>query len=158
MQRQAYDDPGGAASREQARIADQRISDLSLERQTVDGQISALALKIETQKGLVQEAAVYTGLAVPGSGAGALPLVPTYDLVVDPRPSAGAPNGRLYLGTDTGAYESLDGGATWAILGRDLPALYGSTRTSASGRATRVAVVTPASGPSIGFELPDPTM
>lgn len=68
-----------AASREQARIADQRISDLSLERQTVDGQISALLLKIETQKGLVQEAAVYTGLAVPGSAAPAY----TYAIIRD---------------------------------------------------------------------------
>ncbi len=58
-----------AANREQARLADQRISDLSLERQTVDGQISALALKIATQRGLVQEAALYTGIAVPGDAA-----------------------------------------------------------------------------------------
>ena len=65
-----------AASREQARLADQRISDLSLERQTVDGQLSALALKIETQKGLVQEAALYTGLALPGANA------PTYSYAI----------------------------------------------------------------------------
>ena len=65
-----------AASREQARLADQRISDLSLERQTVDGQLSALALKIETQKGLVQEAALYTGLALPGATA------PTYSYAI----------------------------------------------------------------------------
>ena len=65
-----------AASREQARLADQRISDLSLERQTVDGQLGALALKIETQKGLVQEAALYTGLALPGSTA------PTYSYAI----------------------------------------------------------------------------
>ncbi|QDZ11949.1 polysaccharide biosynthesis/export family protein [Devosia ginsengisoli] len=58
-----------AANREQARLADQRISDLSLERQTVDGQISALALKIATQRGLVQEAALYTGAAMPGDAA-----------------------------------------------------------------------------------------
>ena len=58
-----------AANREQARLADQRISDLSLERQTVDGQISALALKIATQKGLVQEAVLYTGVAVPSETA-----------------------------------------------------------------------------------------
>lgn len=54
------------ANREQARLADQRISDLSLEKQTVDGQIGALALKIRTQQGLVQEAALYTGAALPG--------------------------------------------------------------------------------------------
>lgn len=58
-----------AANREQARLTDQRISDLSLERQTVDGQIGALALKIATQRGLVQEAALYTGAAVPGDAA-----------------------------------------------------------------------------------------
>ena len=46
------------AEREQARLTDQRISDLSLERQTVDGQIAALQLKIATQQGLVQEAAL----------------------------------------------------------------------------------------------------
>ena len=58
-----------AAEREQARLADQRISDLSLERQTVDGQIAALQLKIATQQALVQEAALYTGVAVPGDSA-----------------------------------------------------------------------------------------
>lgn len=58
-----------AAEREQARLTDQRISDLSLERQTVDGQIAALQLKIGTQQGLVQEAALYTGIAVPGDSA-----------------------------------------------------------------------------------------
>jgi exopolysaccharide production protein ExoF len=51
------------ANREQARLTDQRISDLTLERQTVDGQISALALKISTQKDLVQEAVLYTGVS-----------------------------------------------------------------------------------------------
>lgn len=61
-----------AAEREQARLNDQRISDLTLERQTVDGQIAALDLKISTQRGLVQEAALYTGIAVPGDST------PTY--------------------------------------------------------------------------------
>lgn len=65
-----------AANREQARLTDQRISDLSLERQTVDGQISALALKIATQKGLVQEAVLYTGVAVPSETA------PSYDYAI----------------------------------------------------------------------------
>jgi exopolysaccharide production protein ExoF len=55
-----------AAEREQSRLTDQRISDLSLERQTVGGQIAALQLKISTQRGLVQESALYTGVAVPG--------------------------------------------------------------------------------------------
>lgn len=58
-----------SANREQARLADQRISDLSLERQTVDGQISALALKIATQRGLVQEAVLHTGVAAPSDTA-----------------------------------------------------------------------------------------
>lgn len=58
-----------AAEREQARLTDQRISDLTLERQTVDGQIAALQLKIATQQGLVQEVALHTGVALPGNSA-----------------------------------------------------------------------------------------
>lgn len=58
-----------AAEREQARLTDQRLSDMSLESQTVDGQIAALKLKIATQQGLVQEAGLYTGLSVPGQAA-----------------------------------------------------------------------------------------
>ncbi len=65
-----------AAEREQARLTDQRISDLTLERQTVDGQIGALQLKIATQQGLVQEVALYTGVAVPGNSA------PSYSYVI----------------------------------------------------------------------------
>lgn len=65
-----------AAEREQARLTDQRISDLTLERQTVDGQIGALQLKIATQQGLVQEAALYTGVVVPGNSA------PSYSYVI----------------------------------------------------------------------------
>jgi exopolysaccharide production protein ExoF len=65
-----------AAEREQAQLTDQRISDLSLERQTVDSQISALQLKIATQQALVQEAALYTGVAVPGDSA------PSYSYVI----------------------------------------------------------------------------
>ena len=65
-----------AAEREQAQLTDQRISDLSLERQTVDGQIAALQLKIATQQGLVQEAALYTGVTLPGETA------PTYTYVI----------------------------------------------------------------------------
>jgi exopolysaccharide production protein ExoF len=65
-----------AAAREQTRLTDQRITDLSLERQTVDGEISALALKIATQRGLVQEAALYTGAAMPGD------VVPTYSYTI----------------------------------------------------------------------------
>lgn len=57
------------AEREQSRLTDQRLSDMSLERQTVDGQIAALQLKIATQQGLVQEAALYTGVSVAGQTA-----------------------------------------------------------------------------------------
>jgi len=64
------------AEREQARLTDQRNSDLTLERQTIDGQIAALELKITTQQGLMQEAALYTGVAVPGSTA------PTYSYTI----------------------------------------------------------------------------
>jgi exopolysaccharide production protein ExoF len=52
----------GTAERERAELGDARISDLSLERQTVDGQIAALALKINNQQALLQEAAVYSGV------------------------------------------------------------------------------------------------
>lgn len=65
-----------AAEREQAQLTDQRISDLSLERQTVDGQIATLQLKISTQQGLVQEAALFTGMALPGDAA------PSYSYVI----------------------------------------------------------------------------
>ena len=50
----------------QARLTDQRLSDLTLEHQSVDGELAALQLKIATQQGLVQEAALFTGLPLPG--------------------------------------------------------------------------------------------
>ena len=52
----------GTSERERAQLGDVRLSDLQLERQTVDGQIAALALKITNQQALLQEAAVYTGV------------------------------------------------------------------------------------------------
>lgn len=58
----------GAAERERAELGDRRISDLSLERQTVDGQIAALALKISSQEKLLQEAALYSGVSVATGG------------------------------------------------------------------------------------------
>ncbi len=58
----------GAAERERAELGDMRISDLSLERQTVDGQIAALALKISNQQALLQEAALHSGIEVPTGG------------------------------------------------------------------------------------------
>jgi exopolysaccharide production protein ExoF len=55
------------AERERARLADQRLSDISLERQTVEGEVAALALRIETQRGLVRDAVIQNGAgAVPG--------------------------------------------------------------------------------------------
>jgi hypothetical protein len=50
-----------------------------------------------------------------------LPKVPAYSMAIDRRPSPGAPNGKLFLGTDVGVYVSLDGGATWAKFGQGLP-------------------------------------
>lgn len=58
----------GAAKRERSELGDVRISDLSLERQTVDGQIAALALKIPNQEALLQEAAVYSGVEITTGG------------------------------------------------------------------------------------------
>jgi len=60
---------------------------------------------------------------IQGSGSGALPYVPALSIVTDPRaaPLAGAPKGYLYIGTQVGAFESLDGGSTWKPLGGGLP-------------------------------------
>jgi hypothetical protein len=54
---------------------------------------------------------------------GNLPAGNTYTLVTDPRsqPGSGAPNGRLYVGTDTGVYVSVDSGTHWTALGVGLP-------------------------------------
>jgi hypothetical protein len=49
-------------------------------------------------------------IALNGSGEGALPDIPVHSLVVDPDDSA-----RLYLGTDTGIFVSIDGGARWMV-------------------------------------------
>ncbi len=46
----------GSADRESAEIGGKRISDLTLERQQVDGDIAELQLKIGTQEGLMHEA------------------------------------------------------------------------------------------------------
>ncbi len=45
-----------------------------------------------------------------GTGASALPDVPTHCIVVDPINS-----NRLYVGTDVGVFSSIDGGVTWAV-------------------------------------------
>ncbi len=54
---------------------------------------------------------------------GNLPAGNVNTLVTDPRsqPGSGAPNGRLYVGTDIGVYVSVDGGAHWTTLGVGLP-------------------------------------
>lgn len=67
----------GDAERERSALGDVRISDLSLERQTVDGQIAALALKISNQEALLQEAALYTGVEVETGGT-----QPTYSYAI----------------------------------------------------------------------------
>jgi hypothetical protein len=46
-----------------------------------------------------------------------------YALVQDPRsqPQSGAPNGRIYVGTQTGVFVTVDGGASWQRLGVGFP-------------------------------------
>lgn len=58
----------GAAERERSELGDTRTSDLSLERQTADGQIAALTLKIANQQALLQDAALYAGVQVTAGG------------------------------------------------------------------------------------------
>jgi hypothetical protein len=48
---------------------------------------------------------------------GNLPNVAIFSFVTDPRPSAGAPQGYLYAGTQVGLFYSVNGGATWQKLG-----------------------------------------
>lgn len=52
----------GDADREQAQLTDMRVSELTLERQEVDGQIAELAVKLATQEGLIREAVAYSGV------------------------------------------------------------------------------------------------
>jgi hypothetical protein len=59
-----------------------------------------------------------------GTTPGALlPQVPAYSMAIDTRPSSGAPNGRIYVGTEVGAFVTVDGGLTWLPLGKALPAV-----------------------------------
>src|SRR5262249_47484348 len=46
---------------------------------------------------------------------------PANALVIDPRSSPGAPNGKLYVATDVGIYTSSNGGTIWQKLGVGLP-------------------------------------
>ncbi|MEO8686057.1 MAG: hypothetical protein ABI414_14610 [Devosia sp.] len=73
---QAHQDIG-VAERERSQLADVRVSDLTLERQTVDGEIAELALKISNQGALLQEAAVYSGVQVQTGGT-----MPTYSYAI----------------------------------------------------------------------------
>ena len=83
-----------AVEREKARLSDQRISDLSLERQTVDGQIGASKLKIATQRGLVQEAALQTGTTLPDESSATY----SYSIQRDGQEMAADPNTPLLAG------------------------------------------------------------
>ena len=58
---------------------------------------------------------------VVGTGSTSLPLVPSYSMVIDPRPTFGANGGHIYVGTDVGAYVSIDNGQSWSVLGQGLP-------------------------------------
>jgi len=73
---QAHQDIG-VAERERSQLGDVRVSDLTLERQTVDGEIAELALKITNQSALLQEAAVYSGVQVQTGGT-----LPTYSYAI----------------------------------------------------------------------------
>jgi hypothetical protein len=50
-----------------------------------------------------------------------LPDDPAYAVAFDPRKTATAPNGHLYVGTEVGIFVSLDLGASWKLLGEGLP-------------------------------------
>lgn len=69
-----------ATERERAELGDLRISELTLERQTVDGQIAAAALKIANNEALFQEAAVRSGVELTTTGDQA---VYTYSIIRD---------------------------------------------------------------------------
>jgi hypothetical protein len=50
-----------------------------------------------------------------------LPNFPAYSMVIDPRSQPGAPNGRIYVGTQVGVYVSNDEGGSWTRLGNGMP-------------------------------------
>jgi hypothetical protein len=50
-----------------------------------------------------------------------LPPVAAYALIIDPRTTGGATNGRIYVATDVGVFISMDLAATWQRLGQGLP-------------------------------------
>jgi hypothetical protein len=53
--------------------------------------------------------------------SGDLPDFPAYSMVIDPRSQPGAPNGKIYLGTQVGVYVSTDSGASWTRFGNGMP-------------------------------------
>lgn len=59
---------------------------------------------------------VPTWTAAAGTGANVLPQVPVNAIVVDPMNS-----NRVYVGTDIGAYVTIDGGTNWFPFGTGLP-------------------------------------
>ncbi|HLJ97755.1 MAG TPA: DUF4214 domain-containing protein [Gemmataceae bacterium] len=53
--------------------------------------------------------------------SGNLPNLPAYSMVIDPRALPGAPNGKIYVGTQVGVYVSVDNAATWTRAGNGMP-------------------------------------
>jgi FG-GAP-like repeat len=91
---------------------------------TVDPNNSAVAYITETTAMGVGQVFVTTNDGVSWTNiTGNLPAVNVNTLVTDPRPQpgSGAPIGHLYVGTDVGAYVSVDGGVHWKVLGVGLP-------------------------------------
>jgi hypothetical protein len=50
-----------------------------------------------------------------------LPDVPAFSMAIDTQAIPGAPNGRLYVGTQVGVFVSANGGLTWSLLGQGMP-------------------------------------
>jgi hypothetical protein len=55
------------------------------------------------------------------SGAPQIPSMSAYDFVINPAHTPAAPNGAFYVGTRAGVYTSINGGASWSLLGQGLP-------------------------------------
>src|SRR5262249_44269288 len=99
-----------------------------------------------------------------GTGTGKLPAVSSYSMVIDPRASTGAPNGRIYVGTDRGVFMTVNGGTTWAALRQGLPAApagglecnqtLGLLAAAVQGRGV-FTISTARSGPAIMSTTPD---
>lgn len=92
-----------------------------------------------------------------------LPDYPAYSMAYDTRSLTGAPNGRLYLGTEIGVYTSYNGGASWARLGSGLPnapvvdlQFYAKTETLAAATQGRgiFTIATDRFGPTVASVSP----